>query len=400
MRRSVFMGVSLSLIAMPVTITGAGPQQVVTPPKARYYMDVSTQTGLPAGKMGVGSAMGMVFGGGKSKEYKSIGLYLGSTLDAGGSPKADHFMPSGAKLGKSVPLIGREREPGEEPAGFERPKGRLLIYWGCGAEVRKGQPIVIDFAKVAAGQMPPNFWSVRVPRDRQPSPANSRTYGDWPNTKSDKGVSSSASVLGDHKVASNYLPSDINFAVSQDFMSGVSLRTTSLMGATSLNWNAVPEATGYYAWTIGSDGREGGDIIWWSSSDSREFGGALTDFLSPSSVANLVRQNVVMAPAKTSCTIPAEVKKSAAFNMVMLYAYGPEQNVVFPERPADPKIAWNQQWSVKMRYRSMAFNFIGEGMQGADTQGRCKQSAPRGGGLIGGVLGAAIGGNKKDDTCK
>ncbi len=400
MRRFIIAGASLGFVIIPVTAPGAGPQQVVTPPKARYYMDVSTQTGLPAGKMGMGSMMSMAFGGG-NKEYKSIGLYLGSTLDAAGKPQADHFMPSVAKLGKSVPLITPEKTATDDaPEGFQRPKGRLLIYWGCGGAARKGQPVVIDFAKLAAGQMPPNLWSVRVPRDRRPTPSSSKTYGEWPNSKSNKSVNSNSSVLGDHKVVSNYLPSDINYSAAQDFMAGLSLRTASLMGATNLTWDSVPAATGYYAWTMGSDGKEGGDMVWWSSSEAKEFGGALTDYLSPAAVASLVQQGVVMAPTKTSCIIPAEVKKAAAFNMVMMYAYGPEQNVIFPERPADPKIAWNQQWSVKMRYRSLAVNFIGEGMAGTDAQAPCKKSGGGVGGLMGGVLGAAIGGGKKSDDCK
>jgi hypothetical protein len=395
MRRFILASVSISLCVIPASVPGAGPQQVVTPPKARYYMDVSTQTGMPAGKIGVGSMMGMAFGG-SSKEYKSLGLYLGSSLDAGGKPQADHFMPGGAKLGKSVPLISPETAPSEEtPVGFQRPKGRLLIYWGCGGTARKGQPVVIDFARVAAGQLPPNLWSVRVPRDRRPTVAASKSYGDWPNSKSNKSVSSGASVLGGHRVASSYLPSDINFTLEQDFMPGVALRSTSIAGATSLAWNNVAGATGYYAWTVASDGTDGGDIVWWSSSDSREFGGGLTEFLSPASVDTLVRQSVVMPPTKTSCAIPAEVKKAAGFGVMMLYAYGPEQNFIYPERPADPKIAWNQDWAVKVRYRSLSFEIMADGMNNANAN--CKRAG--GGGLMGGILGAAIGNGKKNDGC-
>ena len=52
-------------------------------------------------------------------------------------------------MGKSVPLFWEEGKetPGNET--FERPKGRLLLYWGCGAKAGPGQPVVIDFAKVA-----------------------------------------------------------------------------------------------------------------------------------------------------------------------------------------------------------------------------------------------------------
>ena len=39
------------------------------------------------------------------------------------------------------------------PQGYEKPKGRMLIYWGCGEHVGAGQPTVIDFSKLAAGQV-------------------------------------------------------------------------------------------------------------------------------------------------------------------------------------------------------------------------------------------------------
>jgi hypothetical protein len=399
-RGSAFTALAVIFALSPAHQPFAAAPQQVTPPKARYYVDAGTQTGLPAGKMGMGSAMRMAFGGGSNKEYKSLFLSLGSTLAASGKPQADHFMPGGMKLGKSVPLQTPEtyREPGEGLDDFERPKGRLLIYWGCGGTARKGQPIIIDFAKIAVGQMPPNLWTVRVPRDRRPTPATSKTYGEWPHGKTNKSPSSSSSLMGDHRIVGNYLPGDINFSPAQDFMAGLNLRTSSVMGATTLNWEGLTNATGYYAWTMGTDGREGGDMIWWSSSEAREFGGGLVDYLAPSTVTSLIKQGVVMAPTKTSCTIPAEVQKAAAFNFVSLYAYGPEQNFIHPERPADPKIPWVQEWSVKLRYRSVAFSLLGTGM-GAQSSAQCENKGPSVGGVVGGALGGILGGKKKDD-CK
>src|SRR3546814_8620928 len=52
-------------------------------------------------------------------------------------------------------------------SGFERPKGRMLLYWGCGATPGPGQPVVIDFSKLAAGQMPPDLFTTTIPRIRQ-----------------------------------------------------------------------------------------------------------------------------------------------------------------------------------------------------------------------------------------
>jgi len=48
--------------------------------------------------------------------------------------------------------------------------------------------------------------------------------------------------------------------------------------------------------------------------------------------------------------------------MVQLAAYGGEANFVYPPRPADPKTPWNQQWQVKVRYRSATSAILGMDM--------------------------------------
>ena len=59
-------------------------------------------------------------------------------------------------------------------------------------------------------------------------------------------------------------------------------------GSIMIRWNQIAPATGYVAWTIGGMDRQdkGGDIIWWTSSASKEFGGGLWDWLPPATVAN------------------------------------------------------------------------------------------------------------------
>src|SRR3546814_5182822 len=71
-------------------------------------------------------------------------------------------------------------------SGFERPKGRMLLYWGCGATPGPGQPVVIDFSKLAAGQMPPDLFTTTIPRIRQVAASNSASYAAWPNANSSK----------------------------------------------------------------------------------------------------------------------------------------------------------------------------------------------------------------------
>ncbi|RYY29141.1 MAG: hypothetical protein EOP62_01710 [Sphingomonadales bacterium] len=380
-----------------ITGTAAIAQNAGEAPEARYVMDAGT----------IGGFMGQ-------PNSHELTLRLGSRLPASGAPKADHFMPQGARLGASVPLETPVRTSGEDYSGqFQRPKGRLLLYWGCGERAGPGQPIVVDFAKLAKGQVPPNLFSAKVPMEAGPMPENSRTYGTWPNGKSGKAISPQSSILGQHRIAGNYSP-EIAFGLDQDFMGGMKVRASDgAMGSTVLNWSSLNNATGYYAWAMGGQdmggssgaGRNGGgDMVWWSSSATQEFGGGLWNWLSPGIVSKLIAQKVVMPTTQTSCTVPAEVKKIAGEHMMgFVYAYGPEANFAFPARPADPKTPWKPKWTAKVRYRSMA-NFMtgmpdmsqmGDRDERDDSEDRPNrpQTRPKGckpslGGILRGAIGA------------
>ncbi len=405
-------------IAAGAGIVGA---QVATAPVARYEMRAGTTSGFGAGMAGgggVGSALGMAFGGGGNKAQHELWLDLGSSrAPTGGPAKADHFMPAGAKLGASVALrTPVQGKPGPvEKLGerdFQRPKGRMLIFWGCGEHVGPGQPVVIDFAKIAAGQMPPGLWSTNVPMERYVSPANSRTYGHWP-ADDGKSVKPESSLIGAHRVAGNYSP-DIAFTLTHDFMGA--LRASSApqaSGSVLMRWNGLPGATGYHASLIGGKQGPGGqmaDIVWWSSSATREFGGGLADWLSPATVARLVANRTVLSPQTTMCTVPVEVKRAAPdFMMTSLYAYGPEEAFSYPPKPANSKAPWHLEWSARIRHRSMTgflmgvpgMESMGQSEQEMQRQTPCPPKKKRGlggfGGLIGGALGVPTGGN--DDGC-
>jgi hypothetical protein len=153
-KRHVIVAASLAAVsaaALPLL----AQQRPAGGPVARYDMRAGTVSGM-ASAMGAGGMMGMMLGGrGGNNVQHELYLRLGSSRAPDrGSPKADHFMPPNAKLGKSVALVTprEERVPDMMP---EKPKGRLLIFWGCGEHAPKGQPVVIDFARVAAGQVPP-----------------------------------------------------------------------------------------------------------------------------------------------------------------------------------------------------------------------------------------------------
>lgn len=374
------LGASPAPVPKPGSPAGAPVTAAWPQPKARYAMDVGTTTGLAgvAGR-GAGVAMSLMFGG-VDREAHELRLRLGSSQTTTGTPVADHFFQPAAKLGRSVPLVTPpsaqpKDEPGQMPRDFRPPKGRLLLFWGCGAHAPKGQPAIIDFSRIGAGQPMPNLYSTRIPLDRGPTGANSTTYGEWPNARSNR-QPQSGSLLGNHRISSTYAP-EIQFLLAQDYLAGLRATGTAMAdGAVNLSWNSIPSATGYYAWVMGAKMDGPGDdapqdMVWWSSSAGREFGGGLFDWLSPAVVRQLIADKTVLPPGQTSCTVPAEVKAAAPDFMIgNLYAYGPELNIAYPPRPATGP--WTLEWTARIRYRSSTSWMIGGPVASATLQDREK----------------------------
>ncbi len=364
----------------------AAAQQQVKPPIASYWVNVETAGGMAMpGMAGMGSIMAGMMGG-QGSSGRKMALQLGSQRPADG-PRADHHIPAGMDMGPSLPLqtpqrVAAERgDPGERmPQGMEQPKGRMLIYWGCGESARPGQPVIVDFAKVAQGQAPAGMTSRRVAGPRAPSPARAKTYGDWPNQQNAKAVPASASLKGDHQIKGNYSP-DIQFALGDghDFMDRVELASAPRgAGAAHVTWNAPATATGYFATVFGSDGT---DTVFWSSSEVQEMGGMLMDYVPPAEVARLMRERVVLSPSTTECTVPAEVvKRSGGTPFFNFIAYGPEANFAQPPRPQDPKVAWEPLWAVKVRFKSTASTLLGDagGAGGRPARTQAPGQAPAG----------------------
>ena len=361
-----------ALVALPMSVLA---QQ--KPPIAQYWMSVETAAGMSLpGMSGMGGMMaGMT--GGQQQSGRKMSLQLGSQR-AADAPNAAHDIPTGMSMGPSLPLLTpRQTETRhtttterDMPEGMERPKGRMLIYWGCGEATRAGQPVVIDFARAAQGQMPSGFVSRRVAAGAPPS---GRTTGLWPNQQDSKAVPDAASLIGDHTIRGNYTP-DIRFALGagQDFMERVELAASARgAGAVSVRWNTPASATGYFATAMGGDGN---DMVFWSSSDVQESGGMLMDYVPPAEVARLIREKVVMPPQTTECTVPAEVVKKSGTPMMSFIAYGPEANFGHPPRPQDP------QWYVKVRFKSTASTLLGDtGESGGRRPQRAEPSrAPSG----------------------
>jgi hypothetical protein len=363
-----------AVVAQSQSTTAGGP--------VRYAMDAATMSGMSAmgagGGGGFGAMMGMMSGR-APEAVRTLDLHHGAPTTAP-KPQADHFMPKAAGMGTSLRLTPLTREPGEPgmPGEMQMPKGRLLLFWGCGERAPKGQPVVIDFAKLARGQIPPGLFmsGVDLPEDWQVTIANSRTYTRWPNDKDRKTVPASGSLLGAHRITANY-SKEIGFNLAEDFMPPLDARTTAAPGGGSkLAWGGLDKATGYYAWAIGAKDMGRGDapseMVWWASSKQQAFGGPLWDWISPAGVRKLVANGTVMPPAQRDCTVPAEVIKAAGEGlMVSLQAYGPQADFAYPPRPADSKKPWNPEWIARVRFRSstMLIPGMADAMGGAAGQG-------------------------------
>ena len=111
------------------------------------------------------------------------------------------------------------------------------------------------------------------------------------------------------------------------------------------------------------------EMVWWTSSSTRQFAGALADWLSPAAVQRLVSAGSVMPPSQTSCAIPAEVRQLGGDMMMLnLYGYGPESNFAYPPRPQDTRVTWKPEWTARVRFRSSAMVMLGMPDMGASGE--------------------------------
>jgi hypothetical protein len=359
---------SLTAIASILFIVPSSAQKT-TGPKAQYTMDVSTTSG-----MGMAAAMGgglaSLLGGGGGDNY-ALELRLKSTTPAAQQPeKGDHFFLPAAKMGKSVPLLGdapgvtergtpgRDYDPNHP---MEKPKGRLLMFWGCHDKAPKGQPFIIDFAKMPTAKMP-----MGMPGNMAAYQAAAQSRNDnaawWPNEKSGKQPKSGSSLRGEHRITSAFTP-EIKFTLANDYMAGLNVNNSDQAGSVLLGWNAISSATGYSAMAMGGMERagQGGDMVMWTSANTRDFSGG-GEWMAPAEVARQIAAKNVMPPSQTSCNIPSEAKSAAGGMMFgSMNAYGPEENFAFPPKPSDPKAVWNIDWTARARFRAMSSFMVGMG---------------------------------------
>jgi hypothetical protein len=267
-------------------------------------------------------------------------------------------------MGKALPLLpppqatgGRAEMPDERPP--EKPKARMLVYWGCGDAVRPGQPKIADTEKMSLAQFGEALRG-RSPPDRSGALRNAQLR--WPNEREPKPVPATASIKGDQYVHGNATP-DIRFTIGerQDFLAPFEATAGGAFpGPFALDWKSIPNAQGYFLQAIGHR-ESSGEMIIWSSSELQDTGWGLMTYLPNDFLRKMIADKVVLPPDITRCAIPAGIFEGVQGAMVQTIAYGEELNLVHPPRPADPKVAWEQVWTAQVRVKSTGMVPLGMG---------------------------------------
>lgn len=386
--------------AVLAAMAGAAPAQtqVVKPPVSQAWIDVATFSGMGMPGMGMGGAgganpmamMGSMFGGGGGGGAKntfgmtqaaSAGRWVDVTLYTSRNPslgEAVQAVPAGTQLAPSLKLVapkadkGKPPPPGDETVeehDYERPKGKIYLYWGCGDTVRAGQPRVLDMAS-ATPQDYQKFFVARRATQRGAHSAVGRPA--WPNATDARMVPANASLVGEHAFSGQGVPESFRFAIgaAQDLMPPIALRQAQAGGATQLEWAALPTARAYFIAAMGAKGNADNEIVFWTSSEQPETGSGLIDYQTNAAVDRWLKEGVLLAPRTTQCTVPKGIFGDGGGAMLRMIAYGSELNLAHPPRPADPKIAWEPEWAAKIRVKSVANAILGMDMN----------DMPRGGG--------------------
>ncbi len=378
---------TLSLASPWAAAQPAAASQPMSPPKAQAWIDVATFSGLSIpsfgssdGSGGVAGALGALGGllggvvGAPRNDFGRTqtgtgGRWVDVTLQVRANPSlADAqqqvpagFLPAPLQLKAPAPEKVTRQVPDDdertiEPS-FERPKGRLLLFWGCGAQARPGQPKVLDFATMNPQQLG-EFFKARGATRRGAHSQVGRPH--WPNPGDTRMVPAQASLAGEHRFIGAGVPENFNFQIppAQDLMPPLNLQQQAAAGgATDLRWAALPTAKAYFASAIGM-AREN-EMVLWTSSELPDAGFGLLDYQVPASVDGWLRERVLLAPNVSQCTIPAGVFASGAGAFLRVIAFGPQLNLAFPARPADRNARWDPDWMLQVRTKAVASAMLG-----------------------------------------
>jgi hypothetical protein len=362
-------------VALVLGVSRVQAQSNIKPPQAQAWIDVATYSGfgMPAGAAGNPmAAIGSLFGGsGGAKnsfgntQTGSAGRWVDVTLVTRNNPSLGEaqqavpagFLPSPLKL--QAPKEVRKSVPDNDDSvvehEVERPRGKLLLYWGCGTTVRQGQPKVLEMSTASAADLA-NFFVSRRATQRGTHSAPGRPV--WPSPADTRMVPANASLAGEHMFSGSGVPEGFRFQIpaAQDLMPALDLKSRDAAGAVELSWTAAPTARAYFAAGMAAGGKD--EMVIWTSSELADTGFGLTDYQTNVAVDRWLKEKVLLAPAVTTCTVPKGVF-SGEGAMLRLVGYGNELNLAYPPRPADPKAPWEPVWAAKVRVKSVASALLG-----------------------------------------
>jgi len=391
-----YRGRSSALLVLAVAAAAAAaaagaqpqPKQIVKPPVSQAWIDVATFGGMPmGGGMGQGMAnmtLGALMGGGKKAtaefgytQLGTTGRWMDVTLYTSRNPnlaEALQGIPAGTQLAPTLMLqapekpkpLPREKDVDEpEDWDYEPPKGKFVLYWGCSETVRPGQPKVINLETATLAELG-KFFESRRATQRGTHAAAGRPV--WPSKADNRALPAGASLVGQHSFTGQGVPESFKFDIpqAQDLMPEFKLRQTDQGGSILLEWDAIPHARAYFLGSMGSREGDGEDmtLVLWTSSELPDSGFGLFDYQTNAAVDKWLKEKVLLSPAIAKCAVP---KEAAGTGMLRAIAYGTELNMAYPPRPKDPAVAWEPDWNVKIRVKSMTTTMLG--MEGADDMG-------------------------------
>ena len=361
-----FRLVALVALVLVLTTVAGAQQQEVRPPIAQLWVDVATNVfavpGAPRSPIPTGTSN--AFGNTRF----AMGRYVDVALHVRTRPQgiqATQAIPQGMRMGASLPLEPYKATPPPpsmpgvptDPGQMQPPKGRVLLYWGCGADVRSGQPRIVDFATGTPQQWQSVFQGRYVPERGATAEAG---HSIWPNDRDKRMLPDGSSLVGDHTITGDGVPAGFRFPIgaNQDLMPAIELSTQgNLQGSVLLQWRTLPTARAYFISTFGA---KGNDYIIWTSSELPDAGMTLFDYLSNAAVDRWLNDKVLLPAAATQCAVPRGIFAGTEGAFTRMIAYGQEANLVFPQRPADPKVVWEQQWATRVRVKSTVTTVLGQ----------------------------------------
>ncbi len=405
------IGLVLPLLSATAFAQAKAPAQVVKPPIALAYIDVATSgSDMPGGNLLGAASQGAQSGGGffgalggmvrgasgggnTFGNTRAMGFGAGKYVDVSvhtsknrSLTEATQAIPVVMNLGESLKLVAPVPDKpvptvvDEKPIEptYEKPKGKISIYWGCDEKIRPGQPRTLDVAKASIE----DYGKFFVSRGSTTTGARSQPgHPAWPNKQDDRRVPDNASLVGQHTFKGEGIPDSFTVALGapQDLMPPIDLRQTKKDSGVNLQWQSIAHARGYFIGAMGgkSDGGDSAEMIIWTSSELPDVGFGLLDYQSNANIDKWIKEKVVLPASATTCAVPAGIFGEQGGGMLRMIAYGSESYFAFPPRPTDPKIAWEPDWQTKTRVKSTFMSMLGGFGDAGERESPSQKAAPR-----------------------